>query len=72
MEKIILTKAEMRTGYVGKRVRCILMMDENPVPPGTEGTVMSVDDSPTIHVMWDNGSTLGLIPGVDGFEVIKK
>jgi len=62
----------MRSKYTGRRVKCILMKDENPVPPGTEGTVTMVDDSPTIHVIWDNGSTLGLIPNVDEFELLKK
>jgi Domain of unknown function (DUF4314) len=29
-----------------------------------------VDDLGTIHVKWDNGSTLGLVPGQDSFRVV--
>jgi hypothetical protein len=54
----------------GKRVRCILMNDKYPVPSGTEGTVVYVDDIGTIHVKWDNGSTLGLVPKEDMYEFI--
>ena len=45
---------------------------ENPnkVPPGTLGTVTHVDSMGTIHVRWDNGSGLGLIPGEDNFKII--
>lgn len=40
----------------------------HPVPSGTLGIVDKVDDSGTIHVIWENGSYLGLIYGVDNFE----
>jgi hypothetical protein len=56
---------------VGKRVRCIRSADpHSPVPVGTEGTVVLVDDLGTIFVEWDNGSRLGLVPGVDRWEVL--
>lgn len=29
--------------------------------PGTFGTVDHVDDLGTVHVKWDNGSTLGMV-----------
>jgi hypothetical protein len=54
----------------GKRVRCILMNDKYPVPPMTEGTIVYVDDIGTIHVLWDNGSTLGLVVEEDQYELI--
>lgn len=38
--------------------------------PGSVGTVDFVDDMCTIHMRWDNGRTLGLIPGKDSFSVI--
>lgn len=48
----------------------VLTIDDNvTVPPGTEGTVDSVDDAGTIHVDWDNGSRIGLLPKRDVFEV---
>jgi hypothetical protein len=40
------------------------------VPPGTEGTVLSVDAGGTVHVQWDNGRQLGLVPDADEWEVI--
>lgn len=38
--------------------------------PGLEGTVIFTDDEGTVHVQWDNGSTLGLIPGEDQWQNI--
>lgn len=53
----------------GTRVECLLMMDPfAPVPSGTRGTVVHVDDMATIHVHWDNGSSLGLVRGEDSFR----
>lgn len=49
------------------RVKNIAMNDDFAVPPNTEGTVLFVDDIGTIHVRWDNGSSLGLIVGEDSF-----
>ena len=54
----------------GKRVRCIQMNDQHPVPSGTMGTINHVDDIGTIHVSWDNGSTLGLVPDEDKYQII--
>ena len=66
------TAERLREHYPsGTRVRLIQMgSDPRPVPPGTEGTVVGVDDAATIHVRWDNGSGLGLIWGEDSFEKI--
>lgn len=63
---------KLRKEYLpGTKVRCIYMDDPyNPVPSNTEGIVEKVDDSGTIHVIWDNGSSLGLIPNVDAFEKV--
>ena len=35
---------------------------------GDTGTVVYVDDMGTVHINWSNGSTLGLVPGVDQFR----
>lgn len=52
----------------GTRVQLVSMEDPyHPVPAGTRGTVTVVDDAGTIHVSWDNGSSLGLIYGEDRF-----
>lgn len=53
----------------GTRIMCLDMNDQyNPVPSGTRGTVIDVDDMATIHVAWDNGSGLGLAYGEDSYR----
>lgn len=53
----------------GTKIRCIHMNDDcHPVTPGTTGIVRFVDDAGTIHVRWENRSSLGLVPGEDKFE----
>lgn len=62
------TKMSRRHGVkAGDRVRVIHFdiqtYDDNlTVPSGTEGTVRDIDDGETIHVQWDNGAQLGLLP----------
>ena len=43
----------------GTRVKLVEMNDIQAPPIGTLGSVMYVDDIGTIHIKWDNGSTLG-------------
>lgn len=53
----------------GTRIELLCMRDSYaPVPPGTKGTVLRVDDIGTIHMNWDNGRTLGIVPGEDSFR----
>lgn len=53
------------------RVRLIHCTDEHTrLTPGDMGTVALVDSTGTVHVDWDSGSRLGLIPGVDAWEVV--
>ena len=48
---------------VGTRIELIQTMDDvQGVEKGTKGTVIGVDDIGTIHMKWDNGRGLGLIP----------
>lgn len=54
----------------GKRVRCINMNDDFPIEKGEEGTVDLVDDMGTIHVNWDNGRHIGLVPEEDTYEIL--
>lgn len=43
-----------------------------PVPPGTTGSVAYVDDAGNVHMKWDNGRSLSLIPDEDNFTIIKE
>lgn len=44
-------------------------MDDMQAPPtGTHGTVIHVDDIGQIHVKWETGSGLALIPDEDQFH----
>ena len=55
----------------GTRIRLNSMEDPYaPIAPGTEGEVDFVDDIGTIHMKWDNGRSLALIPGEDSFTVL--
>jgi hypothetical protein len=45
------------------------VIDDNiTVPPGTQGTVHFIDDTGTVHVQWDNGARLGLVPEHDHWK----
>ena len=54
----------------GARVRLVQMDDVQAPPLGTEGEVIEVDDTGTIHVQWSTGSTLGAVYGEDKIEVL--
>ncbi len=54
---------------VGSIVELVHMDDIQAPPAGMKGQVIQVDDIGTIHIKWKNGSTLGVVPGVD---MIKK
>ena len=55
----------------GTRIRLNAMEDPYaPIAPGTEGVVDFVDDIGTIHMKWDNGRSLGIVPGEDSFSVL--
>ena len=48
----------------GTRIRLLNMNDPYTfISPGTEGTVGFVDDTGTLHCTFDDGQTLGVIPG---------
>ena len=57
----------------GTRIELNHMDDPyHPVPEGTLGTVKHVDDAGQIHVKWDNGRGLAIIPEVDHFIIVKE
>ena len=55
----------------GTRI-CLDQMNDDPFPveSGTFGKVDHVDDIGTLHCIFDNGRTLGVIPDVDKFHKI--
>ena len=49
----------------GTKVKLVKMDDFQAPPIGTLGTVIGVDDTASIMVAWDNGSSLNVIYNVD-------
>ena len=57
---------------VGTRVSLVSTTDPyTRLKSGAKGTVRHIDDAGTIHVRWDCGSGLGLVPGEDVFRKIR-
>ena len=54
----------------GTRVKLVRMDDLQAPPIGTKGTVTGVDDTESIMVAWDNGSSLHVIYGEDACRKI--
>ena len=48
-----------------------LCNNERDMPPGLCGTVVGVDDQPSLLMKWDNGRSLSLMPFEDSFTVIQ-
>jgi hypothetical protein len=56
---------------VGMRIRLKEMPnDPNPIDEDMEGTIRTIDSLGTLHVVWDDGSQLGVIPGIDKYELL--
>lgn len=66
-EKLVYLRKKYKTGT---KVRLISMDDSQAPNAGTIGTVTYVDDIGSIHVHWENGSSLALIMEVDKFEIL--
>lgn len=61
----------MTRATVGDRVELVSTSDTfTRLQPGVQGTVSFIDDVGTVHVDWDNGAHLGLIPGEDRWRVL--
>ena len=54
-----------QTYPAGTRVELLQMEDVQAPPVGTKGTVYGVDDTGSLMVSWDNGSSLNVIYGID-------
>ena len=65
--------AQLRKQYpVGTKIQLISMRNEKyPILPGTIGEVTHIDDMGSIHLKWQNGSSLAIIPEVDSFRVVR-
>ena len=64
---------QLRKKYpAGTKLQLISMRDEKyPILPGTIGVVTHIDDMGSIHLKWQNGSSLAIIPEVDSFRVVR-
>lgn len=63
--------AMLREKYpAGTTVQLISMDDKQAPPVGTIGEVQFVDDIGNVHVKWQNGSSLAMIPGVDSVAIL--
>ena len=71
-DHVNMNKHQRKTDFhAGQRIRLLHMEDRfHPVPDGTEGEIEFIDDAGQLHMKWDNGRTLALIPGVDSFVLI--
>lgn len=56
----------------GKRLKLIKMNDDpRPVEPNSIGTIFHVDSLGTLHVKWDDGRYIGVIPNIDEYEIFE-
>lgn len=64
---------DLRKKYTkGTRVELVKMDDPYAPPKGTKGTVTGVDDTGSIMVSWDNGSSLAVINGIDKCKILNE
>lgn len=65
------TVERLRRQYpTGSRVELVQMDDAQAPPVGTQGTVTGVDDTGSLLVDWDNGSSLNVIFDVDRWKKV--
>lgn len=56
----------------GSRIELISMDDPyTSLLPGDHGTITDIDDTGTIFVSWDRGSSLGLVYGIDHYRKVE-
>ncbi len=67
------TVERIRKQYpVGCRVELVCMDDFQAPPMGTKGIVTGVDDTGSIMVRWENGSSLNVVYGEDLCRIIEE
>ena len=64
---------EIKEKYpIGTKVKMLEDMDDKyPILAGTVGTIDYIDSEGQLHMIWENGRTLALIPEIDKFEIIE-
>lgn len=63
----------MNFALKGRRVELISTSDPyTKLVPGTKGTVVGKDNMETVHIDWDDGSCMGMVPGEDSFRFIDR
>lgn len=56
---------------IGSRIELHEMLDDPcPIEPGSKGELLYIDDGGVLHIKWDNGRGLGVVPGKDVFSVL--
>lgn len=56
---------------LGRRIEIVSCNDKyTNLVPGSQGKLTAIDSNGTVFADWDDGSTLGLIPGVDQWKYI--
>ena len=65
-------KEQLKLKYPpGTRVELEYLCNDEPgMPAGLRGTVVAVDDQPSLLMDWDNNRSLSLLPGEDRFRTL--
>ena len=67
------TLAELKKRFpAGALVELEKMEDGDSPPMGAKGEVLHVDALGTVHVLWETGSPLGIIPSVDEIRLVSE
>ena len=67
------TLAELKKRFpTGAMLELVKMEDEDSPPMGTKGSVLHVDALGTVYVLWETGSTLGIVPSVDEIRLVSE
>ena len=56
---------------IGTTLELVEMQGEKQMPKGLRGIVTHIDDAVQIHVRWQIGSSLAIIPEIDKFMVVQ-
>lgn len=61
-----------KTYPIGSKIKLLEdMEDTQGIRAGQFGILEYIDDEGSLHMRWDNGSGLAIIPEIDKFEVIE-